>query len=215
MSRRNASPEQIKRIDGNSVFMEVMNSAFGIDKVQLNFKAYDENKPSGSRFTQEVSIYLDVDYFLVLAQDLLSGRLSALANQAKEEATKQNKQYASELREYTDLGGISKETLAQRGQTRPDGKDLSRQFKITPGGKLGTPTNYPWILSGEQGPGEATDKGLISPKGKSEQLIRVPMTDRDFKSLVLKVKAHYEAFLAAGYSAGNFTYKKEDNGKAS
>lgn len=207
--RKNQSPEQIKRIDGKNVFMEVMNSAFGIDKVQLNFKAYDESKPAGQRFTQEVSIYLDVDYFLVLAQDLLSGKLSALAKIALEEAKKQGRQYASELKDYTDLGGVSKETLAQRNQTRPDGKDLSRQFKITPGDKM------PWILSGEQGPGEATDKGLISPKGRSEQLIRIPLTDKDFKALVLKVKAHYEAFLAAGYSAGNFTYRKDEGGKAS
>lgn len=34
----------------------------------------------------------------------------------------------------------------------------------------------PWILSGETGPGEENDTGLIVPKGRAEEQVRVPLS---------------------------------------
>lgn len=184
---------QIIRLDGKNVFVEVMNNAFEIGKVLFNFIEYDPNAEKKNRIKQNISIFVDLDKFLVLANDVLSGRMAALANKAREEAKKNNQKYCKEI--WVNLGGVSAKVLEQRGKARPDGKSLSRQMKITPGEKI------PWILSAETGPGEETETGLIAPKynGKPEQLVRVPVSDEDFKRLVLITRTHIEAFISSQY----------------
>jgi hypothetical protein len=199
------SPEQIIRLDGKNVFLEVMNSAFEIGKVLINFQEYDVTQEKGSRIKQEISIYFDMDKFLVLANDLLSGRLSALAKKAREDQQKGGYRYCKEI--YMDQGGTSAARLAQKGKSRPDGKSEARLMKITPGDKIA------WMISAELGPGEESETGLIMPKfvnNRPELQVRVPVSDDDFKRMVLIVSRHIEAFLAAQYMKGAFTYKKEE-----
>lgn len=189
MKERN--PAQIIRLDGKNVFLEVMNNAFGIGKVQINFIEYDATKETKSRILKNIPIYIDMDKFLVLTHDILSGRMAVLAKKAQEAKVKGGYKYAKEI--YQDLGGITAEKLKKRGKERPDGMSLSRQFKITPGDKL------PWILSAEMGPGKENEKGLIVPQGHPEEIVRVPLSDDDFKRFALVVQKHIEAYYASQY----------------
>lgn len=184
------NPLQVIRLDGRNVFMEVMN-AFEIGKVQVNFIEYDASQEKKSRIKNEIRTFIDMNKFLLLTHDIKSGRMLALAKKAKEAQDKGGYKYCKEV--YQDLGGISASTLKDRGQSRPDGKSMSRQFKITPGDKM------PWILSGETGAGEEDDKGLIVPKGYPEVSIRVPLSDDDFKKLALVVEMHIQAYLSSFY----------------
>jgi len=189
--KRDKSSNQIIRLDGKNVFLEVMNTAFDIGKVRINFVEYDLTQEKNNRIKQNIPVYINVDKFLLLANDVLSGRMAMLAKKAREEAQAKGYKYCKEI--YVDLGGVSAKTLEQRGEARPDGMSLSRQFKITPGNKL------PWILSAEMGAGEETETGLIAPKGEPEQQVRVPLSDDDFKRMFIIVKTHIEAYFAAQY----------------
>lgn len=181
--------KQIIRLDGKNCFVEAMNYAFSIGKVQMNFIEYDLSKTQGDRYKQEVSIYIDTDKFLVLANDILSGKIAKLADIEKAKGN----QYCNAI--YTDMGGVSAKNLEKRGQSRPDGKSLSRQFKIIPGNKV------PFMLVGECGIGEESETGLIVPRygSKPEQRVQIPVQPDDLKRLALIVQAHYQAFLNAQY----------------
>ena len=61
---------QVYRADGAGKFVEVLNSAFPIDKVQLNAIEYDKNT---NKQTRNLPIYVDVNKMLVLAEDVLNG----------------------------------------------------------------------------------------------------------------------------------------------
>lgn len=188
--RKEKNPLQVIRIDGKNVFMEVIN-AFSIGKVQINFIEYDASKEKNSRIKNEIKTYIDFNKFLVLINDIKSGRMLALSKKAREDQAKGGYKFAKDI--YSDLGGISATTLANRGQSRADGLSMSRQFKITPGDKM------PWILSGEVGAGKEDEKGLIVPQGRPETTIRVPLTDDDFKKLALVVEMHMQAYLSSFY----------------
>lgn len=81
--KKTKDEKQIIRLDGKNCFVEVMNFAFGIGKVQINFIEYDLSKNQGERVKQEVNIYIDIDKFLVLANDVLSGKIAKLAEVEK------------------------------------------------------------------------------------------------------------------------------------
>lgn len=181
--------KQIIRLDGRNCFVEAMNYAFGIGKVQMNFIEYDLTKSQGDRYKQDINIYIDTDKFLVLANDILSGKIAKLAEIEKAKGN----QYCNPI--YTDMGGVSAKNLEKRGQSRADGKSLSRQFKIIPGNKA------PFMLVAECGVGEENETGLIVPKygTKPDQKVQIPIQVDDLKRLALTVQAHYQAFLNAQY----------------
>ena len=64
---------QIIRKDAKGCFVEVRNDTFHLDKVHLQFVSYDTTKPKGSRYVNNISIYIDVPEFLALAQEAASG----------------------------------------------------------------------------------------------------------------------------------------------
>ncbi|OAA87796.1 hypothetical protein [Clostridium ljungdahlii] len=182
---------QILRIDGKNVFLEVMNNAFQINKVQINFVKYDLKLEKNSRQLINISLYIDIDKILILANDILSGRLAALAKQANNIKEKSGYKYCKEI--YADIGGVSAVKLKERGKERPDGKCLFRRFKITPGDKVN------WIFSGEIGAGEESETGLIIPQDKPEEIVRVPLNDEDLKKFALVLKSHIQAYLTSLY----------------
>ncbi|WP_234978488.1 hypothetical protein [Bacillus tuaregi] len=176
------------------MFLEVLNNAFQIGKVQINFLEYDVTKDKGERIKNEISVYVNIDKFLLLANDTLNGRINALSTKAREEQQKGNYKYCKEI--WSDMGGRPSHVLKEKGEERPDGKSLSRQMKITPGDKV------PWIISAESGPGELTETGLIVPRytgNKPEVVVRVPMTNDDIKMMVLIVKANIEGYVSSQY----------------
>lgn len=189
--KKTKDEKQIIRLDGKNCFVEAMNYAFGIGKVQVNFIEYDLSKGQGERVKQEVNIYMDIDKFMVLANDVLSGKIAKLSEVEKAKGN----QYCNAI--YTDMGGVSAKNLESRGQARTDGKALSRQFKIVPGNKV------PFMLVGECGAGEESDTGLIVPKygAKPEQVVRIPLQADDLKRFVLVIQAHIQAYLTSVYVA--------------
>lgn len=190
---REKNPQQIIRFDGKNVFMEVMNSAFSIGKVQINFIEYDATAQKNSRQKKNIPIYIDMDKFLLLTHDILSGRMARLAQEAQQAKKEGGYKYAKEI--YQDLGGVSAENLKKRGKARPDGLSMSRQFKITPGDKI------PWILSGEIGAGKEDDKGLIVPQGRPEETVRVALSDDDFKKMAIVLQSHIQSYVTSQYES--------------
>lgn len=227
---REKNPNQIIRIDGRGVFLEVIRNCFNIGKVQINFIEYDPK--NNNQQTKNIPLFIDMDKFLVLANDILTGRISALANKERERVEKLKKDLQAKGKEtkyiyckeiFTDMGGIpsaklveKKEAWAERHPNKPmfrfdipEGKALSRQFKITPG------ASQPWIFSGEQGIGDDNNEtGLIVPVAdegeksyRPKEIVRVPLTsDEDLKRFALVVTSHINAFITAqyiDYVAGN------------
>ena len=177
---------QIIRFDGRNVFMEVMDSAFEIGKVMMNFKEYDLSKPQGQRFTKEVTIYMDIHEFERLAHDIKFRFIDRIAHNARQQQKAGGYKFCKEI--YTDMGGTTRESLAKRNQSRDDNKDESRLFKITPGDKM------PWILSSEKGAGKRLETGLIAPDGKPDMIIRVPLSDNDFRKFAIVVDNEIQAW---------------------
>lgn len=104
--------DQIFRIDGKNVFLEVKNGMFNKEKVLMNFIEYDVNKPKGNRKTKEISIFVDIAKFLLLTQDILSGRITAIAKKVREEQQRGGYKYCIEV--WKDMGGTSAEKLKEQ-----------------------------------------------------------------------------------------------------
>lgn len=178
---------QIIRIDGKNVFVEAMNNAFKIGRVQLNFISYDAKS---NKMSANIPIYLTFEEFFSLKQDVISGRLAKLAEVEKAKGAK----YPKEV--YLKQGGVSAKNLKARGQERPDGMSLARQMKIVPGMK------YPFMVQGEQGAAEENPQGLIVPRygGKPDDRVMVPMDGETMKQFFLTIDAHIKAYLNSVYS---------------
>lgn len=169
--RRLVSPDQMLRVDGKSEFFEVMIDCLSIDKIMVRFIKYDKAAPTGQRQQATVPIYLDVLDAMVIAGDILSGRMSKLGEKSRQAAKESGSKYPREV--LSRMGGTS----ASRSN-RSDGKPEYRGFKITPG------SMQPWIFSAETGPGKQSEQGLISPDYKApETIVRVPMTDDTLKKV--------------------------------
>lgn len=176
---------QVYRIDGKNVFLEILNSALGINKVVINFIKYDSQS---FKQVSKISIYLNKMEALRIANDILNGRFAKLA---KIELDKGNK-YANAI--YTSLGGTSSARLAKQNKSRTDGAAIARQFKIVPGSRS------PWVLEGHQGKGKELENGLISME-KSEEVVRVPLKDDDLKEFALAIQLAIQSYETASYVA--------------
>jgi hypothetical protein len=185
MAKKRDNKNQIYRIDGSKCFVEVLNDSFPIGKVHLGFYTYDMNKAAGSRFTNNVPIYIDIPDFLALCSEVQTGQL------ALKKENRSNFEFY-----YKNMGGTSALQLNKRGKARNDGMGISRQLKIIPGER------YPFVLIAESGPGQANDKGLIVPKykdGRPEQRVMVPMDGYTLKKFLLIIQAHIQAYYTAQY----------------
>ena len=120
---------------------------------------------------------------------------SANSNQLNSELQEKQKQINKPL--FQSLGGTSADKLKQSGRERPDGMSLSRSISLSVGGKVD------YLLCAESGPGQTDAKGLIVPKyGSSpEQRVSVAMNWQALNEIILMTKIHYEAWLAAKYTA--------------
>ena len=181
--------DQIIRLDARGCFVEVKNDSFRIDKFHLQFVSYDQKKPPGQRYTDNVHIYIDVPEFLVLAKEAENGALHARMQQYKQ-AGKSDPLYEC-------LGGTSAAQLAHYGRPRPDGQSLSRVAKLVGGSRAD------YLFVADSGAGEQNEKGLIVPRfGKSpEQHVAVSLSWRQVNELLFTATAHYQAWLSAKYAA--------------
>lgn len=181
--------DQIIRKDARNCFVEVKNDCFHLGKVHLQFVTYDQKRPVGDRYTNNIHIYIDIPEFLQLTQEAANGSLHMRMQQYK------NERKSDAL--YEHLGGTSAKKLAYYGKSRSDGKSLSRVVKLTVSEK----SDY--FLTADSGPGEENKTGLIVPRfGKSpEQHVSVVLTWRQLNELLLTTTAHYNAWLSAKYMA--------------
>ena len=123
MEKQNDNRDQIIRKDARNCFVEVKNDCFHLDKVHLQFVAYDKSRPAGQRYTSNIHIYIDVPQFLAFAKEAANGSIHMRMQQYK------NERKSDAL--YEHLGGTSAKRLAYYGKSRPDGKSLSRVVKLT------------------------------------------------------------------------------------
>lgn len=207
---------QIIKFNGKDTILEVKNDYFNIDKVLIHMHKYDETKAKGQRITQEVDIYVNMSTALLLCNDILSGRITALLDVEK----KKGEKYPKAI--WQDLGGISATKLEEKekyniskgralsdlkeGQKRrADGKSLSRVLKIAPGNKL------PVIFTAENGAGEEDERGLIVPKYglKPDNRVMVGLSYDQLKEFAIMLKLHIEAFITEKYVNYRYLVNKD------
>lgn len=210
MARRNASPMQIIRKDGNACFVEALNSAFNIGKVQLKFVTYDTSKAQGERFTNDIDIYLDFeDYFRISHDFLNKGQILKEICENKAEADRQSQAQGKKVwtrQTIISQGGTSEKSLASQGKSRPDGKALSKILKVFCGDKL------PIMFKAEQGMGESDKKGLIVPKygNTPESYVQIGMTFDDVKEFFLTINAAVNAYFTTKALSDKYEIKLKE-----
>lgn len=195
---RDSYSTQIFRVDGKNSFMEVLNVAFPIGKVQFNFVEYDEKT---NKQTKKLDIYMDVLQAVALAERILSGDFAATVNAAKAAGKFNGMNVTTYTSFFTDMGGISEEKVAKKLEEYQkqypfvkEGQAISRQFKIQTGSK------YPWVLRAEYGPGKSSDTGLIVPQGNAPVYINLPVDADSFYKMAVAIKYSYQAYLNQYYA---------------
>lgn len=161
--------KQIYRADGKGCFMEVTGEGLPLDKVHIRFLQYNVGASKGSRMKQSIDFFINPFAAGVLCQDILSGRLAAMAKKELAKTKAEGRKYANSI--YMKQGGTSSKNSAT-------GTPTAKTFEITPG------SAQPWILVAKQGPGHETPQGLIV-MDKAEATIRVPMTNDVIKEFAL------------------------------
>lgn len=210
MSQKEKFSTQILRIDCKNGFFEVLNDMFQppFNKVHINFVNYDGQT---KKQTRSLSIYLDIGKTLLLCNDILSGKLSALVKKAKETGNFNGAPANDFTAYFLDLGGVNEQKVASKigemQQKHPwlqTGNALSRQFKIQAGQKM------PWVFRAEYGPGRSNETGLIVPVGKAEEAVTVPISNEDLKIFALTVQMHLQAYYNQFYSKLSPTLYKDE-----
>ena len=180
---------QIFRHDARGCFVEAKCDRFHLDRIHLQFVAYDKNKPQGQRYTNSVHIYIPVPEFLVLYQEAFSGVLHARMQQYKTAGQQESL--------YEHMGGTPASTLARLGKARSDGKSVSRVTKLVAGSR----SDYLFVA--DSGPGDQNEQGLIVPRfGKNpEQHVAVSFSWKKLNEFLFTIHTHYTAWLSARYHA--------------
>jgi hypothetical protein len=195
---RNSYSTQIFRVDGKNSFMEVLNVAFPIKKVQFNFVEYD---PETNKQTKKLDIYMDVLQAVALSERILSGDFANMVDKAKATGKFNGANCTSYTSFFTDMGGISEENVEKKFDEFKErypfiqkGQAISRQLKIQTG------TKYPWVLRAEYGPGKSSDTGLIVPQGTAPMFINLPIDADSFYKMAAAIKYSYQAYLNQYYA---------------
>lgn len=195
---RDSYSTQIFRVDGKNSFMEVLNVAFPIKKVQFNFVEYDPNQ--NNKQTKKLDIYMDAWLAASLAERILSGAFGDMVEKAKATGKFNGAAINPYTSFFTDMGGISEEKVARNFSSFKEkypflqqGQAISRQLKIQTGSK------YPWVLRAEYGPGQSSEKGLIVPQGASPMFINLPVDADSFYKMAVAIKMSYQAYLNQYY----------------
>jgi hypothetical protein len=195
---RDSYSTQIFRVDGKNSFMEVLNVAFPIGKVQFNFVEYDEQT---NKQTKKLDIYMDALQAVALAERILNGEFARMVADAKAAKKFNGMMVTNYTSFFTDMGGISEEKVEKKFEDYQKqypflqkGQAISRQFKIQTGSK------YPWVLRAEYGPGKSSDTGLIVPQGSAPLFINLPVDADSFYKMAVAIKYSYQAYLDQYYA---------------
>lgn len=158
---------------GNKSRLELKNRSFNINKLSIGLQKFDDN----NKQTAFLNIYLDLDKALVLANDILFGRLQKLAGNSQDIV----------------------EVYKQPGGSKKDGKILYRELSISKG-RL-------WMIKGSEGPGKLTERtGGFAPDGKPTTSVSVGVDDNTIRAIALMIQNEYQAYRTAQWiklSGGN------------
>lgn len=195
---KKAYSSQIARYDSKGAFVEILNCAFSIQKLQLNFCTY--NTTTNTQ-TKKLPIYMDIGKALLLSSEIKNNFFQMRVKRAKSKGTYKNTPITDYTSFFEDMGGINEDRVnAKFGNIKKSfpwaeqGKSISRQFKIQAGKKAA------WILRVEYGFGKSSDKGLIVPEGKPTEYINIPVTNENLKEMAILIETHYNAYLNQFYS---------------
>lgn len=171
-------------------------------RVMFSFVNFDKEKSAGSKVIAEATAYLTFEDAKLLAQDILSGKVAAMAKKEKERVTAKNEKYCKPI--WSNMGGTNEKKSADL-KYRTDGMATSRVLSLTPGDK------QPFILRIDQGAGQSNDKGLIVPKFGTSPEVRIMVAfDADtLKKLALMLNTYIDGFIAAQFARGAFEEEVE------
>lgn len=138
-----------------------LKNCLSIDKIGILIQKFNDSKVQ----TACVTTFVDSSKALVLAQDILSGRLAKIASSKPE-----------------------LETLyeSQGGKKDKDGKIIYRSFRISHGKK--------WLFSNYSGPGKVTSTGGYAAAGEFTQKVSIGLDNESLKAIALKIQAEYQAY---------------------
>lgn len=171
----------IIKIDGRNVFVDVQ-EAFALDKVCFQFRVYDETKQRGSRISNSIDFYMNMEELGYFCHILKTGRL---ARMIQAEINAAGNGYPKPG--YVKFGGTNK----------PGEPVISRKLQVEAGKKA------MYLLSALQGPGKVGTKGQIQPMymDKDAQKISIPLTEELATKLAIageRAIGYYDAWCAAG-----------------
>lgn len=158
----------IIKISNASQFVDIR-EAFGIGRIQFQFRKYDKNKPSGQRTNVSIDAYLSISEFSYLCDILTDGSIARYAKKNEQLRSAKNAKYAEPA--YKNLSGSGK-----------DGKIVARALTIEKG------SSADYIIKVVEGPGRKTDKGLISFIGSNNQYLSIGLSKEDARKLGLAGK---------------------------
>lgn len=188
--------DQIIRIDGGrGKFVELTKQAIALHNknaeglLRLNFVAYDTQSHKQTDF---VSFYLSFSEWDKLSHSVINEE--GEFGQKWADALSSGNQYATIIPPIYKGGQI-------KGQT------ISRSLTLAPGQKEGV-----LFLKATQGPGEATQTGLIKPAGRPTSSVGVPMKYEDLVAILMAGEKEIQAYKTAvacsclgGISSNNAT----------
>lgn len=179
-------------LNGADTFVKLKANSFGIGKVLFAFVKFDK---TNSKLLSSMDVYMDMEESLLLAQDILSGKIAKLSEIEKAKGAA----YPGAIWK-SPMGGVTEEKAKNRG-LRTDGKAISRMFTLSPGAR------QPFVFTAEQRPGKTDPKGLIVPEynGKPEVQIRVASSNEDLKKMALAIQSNIIAYRAAQYANGAYS----------
>lgn len=190
----------VYQMNNKSAFFKVKNDAFSIGKILISFVQTDCSASQGSKVKRNIDIYVDIPKALALANDILSGKISALLEKSKT-IKEENKDFQAV---WQDMGGLDATKAANTKKEcdrRTDGKALSRILRIKPGEKK------PIIFEAMKGPGEVQGSGIIAPiYSQIEDRVIVAMTVDELKQFALMIQLHVNAYFSSNYSKYQNTY---------
>ena len=177
---------QIFRIDARGAFTEALNDFYEKGNMQhIRAIKYDVSQAEGSRITAKVDMFIPAAMVSLWRYKLETGRLRPLMEKSREDG--------KGIPDLSHSGGTGVRKLAAYGRPRPDGKAEFRSITF----KAGTTKDL--LLVACSGPGNEDDKGLITPGGKMEQYVQVPMSVTDLYQLLWTMDENYKAFLTSRY----------------
>lgn len=168
------------RMDARGSFVELSDYSLSIGKMLFRFVKYNQQT---NKQEYKIDIYMDVTEYLGLCNLVESMYLMK-----KSEFYKNKGQINDSL--YESLTGYTPDKVQglQVPFQIPQGKGLSKTFKIVPS------TKYCYNLMALYRLGNANATGLIVPEGKTLSYIQIPMSHEDLAGLLIYGKMRIQAY---------------------